>query len=207
MRRFLVATGTALLAAALLMSGTPAQAGTLTWTDPAGDAAPENLAPEGGGVPAPVSEPAFDIVKSTISTNGGTLIWTAEVPGITADPPPKATGMHFTFEFTFGESNYRWVVAKDRLAAGGTTFYKEGTTGSDPADCGKCVGKIDVEAKTVTITAPIASMDRGVDGKFGPGSTLEAVSVGAGRYYDTPAVKYFPTDEIAAAPAPGTFTV
>ena len=197
MRKFLISTATALLAVALLMSGTPAQAGTLTWTDPTGDAAPEGLP-----IP-PLSEPGYDITRSTLASDGTTLTWTAEVPGLTADPPPKATGMHFTFSFTFGENSYRWVVAKDRLGAGGTTFYIAGDAGSDAADCPKCLGKIDVEGKVVSITAPIASMDRGIEGKFGPGSMLEAIAAEAGRYYDA-GVRYFPTDESAQAPAPAT---
>ncbi len=202
MRRFLLATGTALLAVSLLMTGTPAKAGELSWTDPAGDATP-------AGVPAPpLSEPSYDVVKSTISSDGTTLVWVAQVPGLTAEPPPRAPGMHFTFSFRFGDKGYRWVVAKDRLGGGGTKFLVSGTGASSQVDCGKCIGKMDVGAKRVTITAPIASMDRGIEGKFGPGSVLEAVSVGAGRYYEVPGVvSYFPVDETAPAPAPGTFPV
>ena len=199
MRRFLPAS-VMLLAVTLLLTGTPAQAGSLSWDDPAGDAAPEGLP-----VP-PLSEPAFDITRSTIASDGKTLTWKAEIPGLTADPPPKATGMHFTFSFGFEGNSYRWVVAKDRLGAGGTTFYIAGDAGSNAVDCGKCVGKIDVEGKAVTITAPIASMDRGIEGKFGPGSVMEAIAAEAGRYYDA-GVRYFPTDESAPAPEPGTFAV
>lgn len=200
MRKFVTTAGCLLVAVALLMTGAPAQAGTLTWTDPTGDAAPEGLP-----VP-PLSEPAYDITRSTLSSDGTTLTWKAEVPGLTADPPPKATGMHFTFSFTFGDNSYRWVVAKDRVGSGGTTFYIAGDAGSDAADCPKCVGKIDVEGKSVTITAPIASMDRGIEGKFGPGSVLETIAAEAGRYYDA-GVRYFPTDESAPAPDPATFAV
>lgn len=200
MRRTLTTAGMILLTLALLLGGSPARAGSLTWEDPAGDAAPEGLP-----VP-PLSEPAFDIVRSTISSDGTTLVWKAEVPGLTAEPPPKATGMHFTFSFGFDGKSYRWVIAKDRLGAGGTTFYVAGDAGSDAVDCGKCVGKIDVEGKAVTITAPIASMDRGIEGKFGPGSQMETIAAEAGRYYDA-GVRYFPTDESAPAPAEGSFTV
>ena len=200
MRRFLAGLGVALVATSMVLGGTPARAGTLTWTDPTGDAAPEGLP-----VP-PLSEPAFDIVRSTISSDGKTLLWKAEVPGLTADPPPKATGMHFTFSFDFEGNSYRWVIAKDRVGGGGTTFYIAGDAGSNQADCGKCIGKIDVEGKAVTITAPIASMDRGIEGKFGPGSVMETVAAEAGRYYDA-GVRYFPTDESAPAPGDGSFAV
>ena len=202
MRRTLTITGTIALALAVFLGGSPARAGSLTWTDPTGDAAPE-------GVPVPpLSEPGFDITRSTISSDGTTLVWKAEVPGLKAEAPPQGTGMHFTFSFEFGENSYRWVIASDRLGGGGTTFYKAGTAGSDPAGCDKCIGKIDFEGKAVTITAPIASMDRGIDGKFVPGSKMLTVAAEAGRYYDVPGVvSYFPTDESAPAPGDGSFTV
>lgn len=189
------------LALALVLGATPARsASTLTWEDPEGDAAP-------GGLPVPpLSEPSYDITTVTMASDGTTLTWTAAVPGLAAEPPPKATGMHFTFSFSYEGISYRWVVKEDRLAGPGTTFYKAGDAGSTAADCGKCIGKVDREAKTVTVTAPIAAMDRGVDGKFGPGSVMEVVTAASGRYYDA-GVRYFPTDETAPAPDPGTFTV
>ena len=208
MRRFLTVAGTVLLAVSLLLGGTPAQAASLSWDDPAGDATPE-------GAPIPVSEPGFDVTTVTMSSDGANLIWEASVPGITAEPPLHGTGMHFTFAFDLGENTYSFRISEDRIAGPAQAFYYHGEL-LEPQVCDKCRLKIDREAKKVTVNAPLASLGRGVRSagvgdKFDVGTKMENVRVEAGPVYfiGAPGVvslTSFGVYETAAALPPGTFT-
>lgn len=203
----------ALLSAALgglLLGAAPAQATTLSWEDPAGDATP-------GGLPVPpLSEPSFDVTKVTVSSDGTNLNWEAAVPGIAAEPPPKGTGMHFGFIFQLGEHEYSFRISEDRIAGSAQAFYWQSDL-LEPQDCGKCLLKIDREAKKITLKAPIASITRGVKtsgtgATFGAGTKMEALSVDAGPIYfigapGVASLTSFQVHETAAAPDPATFTV
>ena len=210
MRKFAAMTGALLLSTTILLAGTPARAGSLSWEDAAGDATPEGLPVE------PLSEPGYDVTTVTMSSDATHLRWEASVPGLAAEPPLHGTGMHFTFGFSLGENSYSFRISEDRIAGNAQAFYYHSDL-LEPQTCDKCLLKIDRGDKKVTLNAPIASIGRGVRSagvgdKFDAGTKMESVGVVAGPVYfigapGVASLTSFGVYEVADAPDPGTFTV
>lgn len=141
-------------AVGLLFAASPANAGSLTWKDDAGDAVGLGL------VDGPIHDPQFDITEVTIETAGDKLVWTAVVPEMADGTPDLSTGYNFRFGFTHDGANYWFQVGENML--GEQSFSLNPTaTGSDPVECEDCKAAIDRESTAVTIEAPLASLDAG----------------------------------------------
>ena len=172
-------------AAGLLLGAFPAQAASISWADPKGDATQLGLA-DGGP-----NDPAFDITKVSMSNDGGTLKWSADIPGIAAGRPSLSTGYFFRFNFKHGESTYSFRVGEDLLGA--TSLGLAATTlGSAPLPCDKCVVKFNREAKNVALTVPIESLTKALKAQAGApplaGAEWTGLSVTAQRPIQAPAV-------------------
>jgi hypothetical protein len=183
--RLTLALVVGLAAAGLILGSLPAQAASLSWADPKGDATQVSVA---DGAP---NDPAFDIIKVSMSNDGGTLKWSADIPGIAAGRPSLSTGYFFRFNFKHGESTYSFRVGEDLLGA--TSLLVSATaTGSAALPCDKCVVKFNREAKNVALTVPIASLTRALKAQAGSpplaGAEWTGLSVTAQRPIQAPAV-------------------
>ncbi len=136
----------------LLLAASPANAASLSWQDPEGDAKGLGLAD------GPADDPAFDIKKVTIETVGDKLVWLAEVPKMPAGRPTLSTGYNFRFGFTHSAANYWFQVGENAL--GEVTFSLAPTAvGAAAMECKDCKAKMNRERKAVAIEAPMASLD------------------------------------------------
>ena len=184
----------------LVVATTPAQAATVTWDDPAGDAVT---------TPLP-NEPAYDITTVKISNDGGNLTWENAVPGLIEGAPFPSTGYTFRMLFTHGDVTFRFQVTEDILGQQkANVAVSGGTVPAGPLECEKCEGKIDRESKKVVFTAPLASLDKALQSAEAPplaGQEWTALSVTAGRPISAPNPANLPvsgvqlTTETAAAP-------
>lgn len=167
--------GTALGGLALGASG-PAQAATLAWEDPAGDATDLGV-----GVDLLPNDAAFDIVKVAVNNDGGVFKYEAEIPGLVAGAPTVSTGYYFRLSFSHGGAAYSFIVGDDVT---GATAFSLGTVATPRVaiGCKDCKGEINREAKKVIVTAPVASMSAGFKAAEAPAvegsefSTFEVVS-------------------------------
>lgn len=136
----------------LLLAAAPANAASLSWEDPEGDATGVAVAD------GPIHDPAFDITKVSMETVDGKLVWTAELPDMAAGRPTLSTGYYFRFAFTHAAVNYWFIVGEDPLGA--QNFSLSATaTGGAKMECKDCKAEINREAKAVIITAPLATLD------------------------------------------------
>ena len=141
-----------LTAVGLLLAASPANAGSVSWNDDAGDATELGLAA------GPLNDPAFDVTTVTIDTAGGKLVWAAEVPEMAEGTPDLSTGYNFRFGFTHAGASYWFQVGENLL--GEPKFSLALTeTGSPAMECKDCKGTIDRENKAVVVEAPLASLD------------------------------------------------
>lgn len=133
--------------AGLLLGAMPAQAGSLSWTDPADDAV----------VVAEPSEGTLDIVKSSLSTDATKLRWSMTLKDGSDGNPSVSAGYFFVFEFSHSETLYDIRVKEDVSAKAITLRAADDTV---PADlpCKDCKYKFDRKAKVVSIEIPIASL-------------------------------------------------
>ena len=177
MRRFLVSSGTVFVTVALLLTGTPANAGQLSWTDPELDAFP----------PGPASNATLDVVRVSLATTPDSFIWQTQLRQL-GEPLPIATGHHFTLNFTFGDAAFVIRVTQDRLNGNGVVFQKQDETTPTVQNlgCAKCKLSIDAEANTVTLTASLGTM-QAASRKLVPGATIEGINAFTGLMWATPA--------------------
>lgn len=181
-----------LVALGLFAGAMPAQAATLSWVDPAGDATKPGLP----------NDDALDVLKTTISSDGKVLKWSATLKKAVEGNPSYSLGYFFVFEFVHSDSVFDLRVAenaKDKAV----TFRKVGT-GEAPLDraCKDCKYKFDRKAGVVSVEAPIASLAEGIkaaDAKAAPfkaGTTISKLLVNSYRGYI--AISFLADD----APAP-----
>jgi hypothetical protein len=141
-------------ALAVLLAGSPANAGSLSWKDDAGDAVGLGL------VDGPIHDPAFDITEVAIASAGGKLVWTAKLPDLAEGAPDLSSGYYFRFGFTHAGTDYWFITGND--LTGATNFSLAPTAaGSTAVACKDCKGTINAKEKAVTIEAPLASLDAG----------------------------------------------
>jgi len=199
MRRFLISTGTALLAVALLMTGTPAKAASLSWNDPADD-------------PTTAAQGTWDITKVSLESDGKTFFMTLDVKDL-ADPAPFGTGQFFAVRFTYGEGQYTFRLTQDRLVGDKFTFQeRSGQSQVSTIACKTCKAKLDMKANKVIMQVGWESLASGLR-KLAPGKKIEAITALSGGAYSEPSGTFgtllwgggTPGDS-APAPDPATFT-
>lgn len=175
MRRFLISTGTALLAAAVLMGGSPAQAGSFSWADPETD-------------PSTLAQGTLDITKVSLNFDGKDFVSTLDLKQV-GDPAPFGTGQYYAFRFFFGENEYILRLTVDRLNGEGFQFQQRTQTpgGSEVAaiTCKTCRYKVDKEASKVTLQIGFESL-RSAARKLAPGGKIENMSASTGAAYSEP---------------------
>ena len=209
MRRLLTVGGVALLATALLAGATPARAGEASWSDVEGDATTFLVAEE---TPKP-SEPAYDILKVSVSSTGDKLNVVADFKQL-GTIPPYAQGNVYRFYFTAGDVGFILSVMEDHVNGHGSTFSVVGPAGSTSADCFKCTGKVEVKDNQVLMSLPYGSLegarrDAGGTMKIAPGAKLTELGFSGGEYYALPerlVSMNFNADE-APMPNPGSLTL
>ena len=188
-----------LTAVGVLLAASPANAGSLSWKDPAGDAKGLHFA-EG-----PINDPAFDITEVSIGTGGGKLVWTAKLPDLKAGAPSLSSGYYFRFAFTHDGKTYWFITGND--LTGATNFSLAPTaTGSAALPCKDCKGIINAKEKAVIIEAPLASLDAAFKSiKVAPASGAEwgTLYVTAQRRMVAATL----TADTATAPAAATVTL
>jgi hypothetical protein len=131
----------------LVLGAMPAQAASLSWDDPKGDATDH----------ANLQNSAFDITSVKLSNDGGAVKF---VPGMVAGRPTAATGYTFRLKFKYAESEFRLQVNENLQGATSVNLGLVGTT-TTVYPCEKCEGKIDREKKTAFFSAPVASLESG----------------------------------------------
>lgn len=190
-----------LAGAALVLAALPAQAGTFTWTDPAGDATEIGVA---DGVP---NDAAFDVTEVKMDSSGGKLSWSAKVPDVASGQPTLSSGYYFRFWFTHDGKDFQFIVAEDVTGAKTFSMSTVGTPSVTLTDaCKNCKGEINREGKAVQIEAPLASLDAAMKlAEAGPvaGKDFTGLEVLAQRRMVAATL----TADTAAAPEGATFTV
>jgi len=101
-----------------------------------------------------------------MSNDGGTLKWSADIPGMTAGRPTLSTGYFMRFAFKHGDTAYWFRVGED-LTGAASLALSATATGSAALPCDKCVVKFNREAKNVALTVPIASLTRALKANAG----------------------------------------
>lgn len=153
-----------LTALGVFLAATPAQAASLSWTDPTGDAV--GL----GVVDGPSNDPNFDITKVRVERVGNKLVWTAEVPQLAPGRPTLSTGYNFRFYFTHSATQYKFDVGENALGEQSMSLTNTGTP-AVTLECKDCKGKINREKKSVSLEAPMASLDAAFKKAGAPAAT------------------------------------
>ena len=177
MRRFLTVTGTALLAVALLMGGTPAQAGELSWADEVDE-------------PGTAAQATLDIAKVTLSFDGTTFKTVLDIKGL-GDPAPFGTGQFFALDFSFGEADYTLRVTQDRVVGDKFQFQSsELAPGGNSRTvttipCRTCKFELDRAGSKVLMQIGWESLTSAAR-KLAPGKSIEALEASTGSSYSLP---------------------
>lgn len=199
MRRFLTTLGVALVASALVLNGSPAKAGTLSWDDPVGD-------------PATLAQSTLDITKVSLNFDGTTFFVALDIAQL-GEPAPFGTGQFFAVAFDYGDGHYTLRVTQDRVTGDAFSFQEEvGEAQVGPIACKTCKFKLDFEASKVLIQVGFESLKSAMR-KLAPGESFEALTAWSGGSYSEPSGTFGtflwggsePGDS-APAPDPATFT-
>lgn len=180
MRKFLVSTGTVLLAVALLMAGSPAQAGEFNLPDPAGDATGVFVVES---TPRP-SEEEVDILGVKYTTTANEL--QIDVKMAKVGVPVGSIGFAQRVGFTHSGVRYHFLHQVTDAAGALTGNFFALRQGSTEIPC-KCSGKINGKTATLEIRADIASLSRALksfnadSAPIGPGTEFTALTNSADR--------------------------
>lgn len=194
MRKFWTIGGAAFLAVALLLSGSPASAGSLSWEDAVDE--PDNAA-----------QATLDITKVSLNYDGKTFTVDYDIKQL-GEPAPFGTGQYFAFDFVFGETEYLLVVTQDRLVGDNMQFQS-----AEPAPdgnsrtvttimCKTCKFKLDFEASKVHMEIGFESLKSGLR-KLAPGAKIEGLVASTGMAYSEPSGMIFTSPTILWNPTPG----
>lgn len=162
MRRFFSLIGTAALALALLLLGSPAQASEFNIADPAGDATGLFVVES---TPRP-SDEEVDILGVKYSTTATELRIDVKMAKIGI--PVGAIGFSQRIGFTHSGTSYHFLHEVDDVPgvlSGSSFLLRQGNT---EIPC-KCSGKINGKTATLEIRADIASLSRALK-SFNPDS-------------------------------------
>ena len=196
MRKFLITTGSLVVALALAFGAAPARAGEVGWADPEGDATGLSAVES---TPRP-SDASLDILKMSWTTNGTELVIVAHLKQAIGDPE-GSTGRDFDFNFNHDGVPYS-VGAQlptpplDTAFVSGPTMTADGET----VDC-SCKLRLDSKTNTLTLTVSYDGLDRAIpgNGKVGPGTQLTDLVAQAARIQGALLL-----DVDTSAPAEGT---
>lgn len=182
-----------------------------TFADPAGDASELPVAV------APLADPALDLLKVTISSDGKAVFFTAHVTAV--GMPRTGNGQHVGFRFEYMEHPFDISLVDDATGYRAASLRDTDTSPPTNLACGLCLATFDKKTNTVTYKAPIASLSAGMrkaDAKLKPFekgarlTTLSAVTAaargfgrdGVGHGYTTT-----PYADTATAPEKLVFTL
>lgn len=208
----------AVLAAGLIAgaAGGPANAGTFEWTDAKGDATQFYQPATEGKLP---NEPALDITKVTMASDGKALVLTTHV----AKASPNASlgsGVFFRYAWSVNEATWNLRVGESHGQKLLQLRYTGDLVGFD-LPCKDCSFKLDEKASTIAVTLPIASLTDGMAAADSPtacpgcragedplpklarGAEFSALAVTAQRNY----VRFFPQADAAPAPEGSLFVL
>lgn len=199
MRKLLISATTMLLAVALLLTGAPAQASSLSWDDALDE-------------PTTVAQGTWDIKKVSLNFDGTTFFITLDIKAL-GEPAPFGTGQFFAVVFNYGDGEYTLRLTQDRLT--GDTFTMQEASGQNQVStltCKTCKFKLDFEGSRVLMQVGMESLKSAMR-KLGPGQSIEGINVFSGASYSEPSGTFGtflwggsePGDS-APAPDPATFT-
>ena len=192
--------------AALFLTAPPAQAGgKASWTDKEGDAG-SFLNTTASPLP---SEPALDIVKADLASDGATFHFVMKVKALGTGHPSASPGSMYRFGFNHGEVGWNFRISEHQGVASEVAFRSTDTDNVTNLSCDKCSGGLDRKTHTVWVKAPVASVNKAMKEwvadiePIKPGAKLGGLSVTAQRYY----VRVTPTADDAVAPEGTELTV
>lgn len=161
-----------MLALALLLGGSPAQAGSMSWDDAAGD-------------PTTLAQGTLDITKVTLNFDGNKFSSTLDIAQL-GEPAPFGTGQWFSFRFNFGEGVYTMRVTQDRLTGDNFQFQqKVGESTVETIACKTCKFELDFEGSKVYMEIGYESLKSTLR-KLAPGQSIEALNAFSGPVYSDP---------------------
>ena len=201
MRRFLTSSGTLLLAVALLLAGSPANAGSMSWEDEVDE-------------PTTAMQATLDITKVTLDFDGKTFTSTLDIKQL-GEPAPFGSGQYFALDFVFGEKDYILTVNQDRLV-GDYFVFQSAETAPDgetrtvtTIPCKTCKFELDFEGSKVRMQVGWESLTSAAR-KLAPGGKITELAASSGPTYAEPSQMIFTSPIILwaenpgdAAPAPG----
>lgn len=161
----------AVLASAVIGAGFTAFAdeaapagGCPSWTDPKGDST------TGGEPTGNASDANLDIVAASATTTADKVVVTITTDGMSDGA--SDVGDEFGLDLTIGDADL--LIAADREVDGSSSAHVGNY--ADPSVFEDATAKFDVKAKTVTITAPVASLKAaaGADVAGKPATALSA---------------------------------
>ena len=177
MRRFLSLAGALSLTVALLMSGTPAQAGEKSWTDDVGE-------------PQTAAQETIDITKVTLSFDGKTFKSVLDIKKL-GEPMPFGTGQFFILGFSFGEADFNLTLTQDRLTGNSFQFQSSepapGGAGNSVTTitCKTCKYNLDMTKSRVEFQIGWESLTSSAR-KLALGGSIENVQAESGPAYSEP---------------------
>ena len=184
-----------LAAAALALGFVPpaTAAGSLAWTDPAGDATGVDPLPPPapgtvGSSPRPQDE-GLDLLELTAQSDGQAVTFTARTA--IDEIPAGATGATIRFVFSYDGVGYQFIAQRTApdfstvISSG--VFFRAREPSSPELACRECTVRYDPKAASVTVTALVSSLTSAIrqhapdSPKFGPGAELTDITVLAQR--------------------------
>ena len=134
------------------MAGAPAQAGpALSFSDAEGDASSVLVTEARTPVP---SEPSLDILHASLSFDGVALTYQATMKSLAA-PPDLSTGAHYRLGFMHDRRPWWFEVSRHSVVGISNSTEPRGLP------CRGCTATVDAGAGTVTVVAPIESINAG----------------------------------------------
>lgn len=173
MRKSVITGSSLMLALALLLPGSPARAGELNATDPAGDATGVDLlgTPAAQSTPRP-SDAELDILGMTWKSDAKELKINLKLAKI--GHPVGSAGYSYRVNFTHAAREYHFLYQVLGPPGSQTIsfFFREEAT---VIQC-RCSGKVDGKTATLQVTAEIASFGRAIKASggesLGPGTKI-----------------------------------
>ena len=194
MRKFLISSGTVLLAVALLLAGSPANAGSKSWEDDVDE-------------PETAAQATLDITKVTLDFDGKTFTSTIDIKQL-GDPAPAGSGQFFGLDFVFGGKDYILTVNQDRLV-GDYFVFQSAETSPDgntrtvtTIPCKTCKFELDFEGSKVRMQIGWESLTSAAR-KLAPGGKITDLEASSGPTYAEPSQMIFTSPIILWGTTPG----
>jgi hypothetical protein len=163
---------TGFMALALLVTGTPAQASSMSWSDDVDE-------------PILLAQGSLDITKVTLDYDGKTFSVVLQMKQL-GDPAPFGTGQWYGFRFNYGENQYTMRLTQDRIIGDAFQFQqKTGDAEVTGIPCKTCKFKLDREASQVRMEIGFESLKSALR-KLEPGQSIDALLASTGPAYSEP---------------------